>query len=134
MTDITETNIPAGFRFKKEDNNIILYRLVIDEDTSIPKILESIKIDTELHMQLQYNGMPIPLLKWFVEGQNAKLSRVSILEKLPAHIRETASQNYNVLIEELRKRQCYQPKGRPPYSAEVIRFALHLRYTSLQSY
>ena len=28
----------------------------------------------------------------------------------------------------------YQAKGRPPYSSAMIRFALHLRYTSLQSY
>ena len=28
----------------------------------------------------------------------------------------------------------YQAKGRPPYSSSMIRFALHLRYTSLQSY
>ena len=28
----------------------------------------------------------------------------------------------------------YQAKGRPPYSSATIRFALHLRYTSLQSY
>ena len=28
----------------------------------------------------------------------------------------------------------YQAKGRPPYSSAMIRFALYLRYTSLQSY
>ena len=28
----------------------------------------------------------------------------------------------------------YQAKGRPPYSSAMIRFALHLRYTLLQSY
>ena len=63
MTDITETNIPAGFSFKKEGNNIILKRSVIDEDTHFPNNLEAIKIDRESHIQLQYNGMPIPLPK-----------------------------------------------------------------------
>ena len=28
----------------------------------------------------------------------------------------------------------YRAKGRPPYSSAMIRFTLHLRYTSLQSY
>ena len=30
--------------------------------------------------------------------------------------------------------QGFNAKGRPPYSSAMIRFALHLRYTSLQSY
>ena len=34
----------------------------------------------------------------------------------------------------MKERMYYKPKGRPPYSAEMIRYALHLRYTSLQAY
>ena len=34
----------------------------------------------------------------------------------------------------MKERMYYNPKGRPPYSAEVISYALHLRYTSLQAY
>ena len=32
------------------------------------------------------------------------------------------------------ERHDYIPKVRPPYSVEMIRHALHLRYTSLQAY
>ena len=38
------------------------------------------------------------------------------------------------ILEELQKRRYYKPKGRPPYSAAIIRYALLLRYTSLQAY
>ena len=38
------------------------------------------------------------------------------------------------IMEELEQRKHMQPKGRPPYSAAVIRYALLLRYTSAQVY
>ena len=38
------------------------------------------------------------------------------------------------LLNEMLDISNYQAKGRPPYSSAMIRFALHLRYTSLQSY
>lgn len=46
----------------------------------------------------------------------------------------TAIENQQILLEELKQTALYKPKGRPPYSAAMIRFALHLRYTSLQAY
>ena len=38
------------------------------------------------------------------------------------------------LLNEMLDISNYQAKGRRPYSSAMIRFALHLRYTSLQSY
>ena len=38
------------------------------------------------------------------------------------------------ILNKLQKRQHYKPKGRPPFSADLIRFALLLRYTSRQAY
>ena len=38
------------------------------------------------------------------------------------------------LLNEMKNGLFYKPKGRPPYSAQIIRFALHLRYTSFQAY
>ena len=38
------------------------------------------------------------------------------------------------LLNEMLDISNYQAKGRPPHSSAMIRFALHLRYTSLQSY
>ena len=88
-----------------------------DKETKFPKILESIKVDLDLHVQLQYNGISVPLPQWFVQGHNARL-----LENLPAHIRNVVFDNYNELLDELNKRQFLKPKGRPPYSVEMIRY------------
>ena len=47
----------------------------MDDGTKFPKILESIKVDDDLHVQLQYNSMPLPLPLWFVQGHNGTLEK-----------------------------------------------------------
>ena len=54
---------------------MLCFHLVFDDATKVPKISESIKIDDDLHIQLQYNGMPLPLPQWFVQGHNATLKK-----------------------------------------------------------
>ena len=53
----------------------LYFHLVFDDGTKFPKILESIKVDDNLHVQLQYNSMPLPLPLWFVQGHNATLEK-----------------------------------------------------------
>ena len=69
-----------------------------------------------------------------LQGHNSPLEKVSMLENLPAHIRNVAFDNCNELLDELNKRQFLKPKGRPPYSEEMIRYGLHLRHTSFLAY
>ena len=57
--DLNESIAPAGFQFKELDN-CIMYLFGFD-GTKFSKILESIKVDDDLHVKLQYNGMPLPL-------------------------------------------------------------------------
>ena len=85
-------------------------------------------------MQLQYNGDPIPLPPWFIQGRTAKLTRVSMLINLPSYIRNVAVETPYTLLDEMNAQKYYKPKGRPPFSAAMIRFALHLRHTSAQAY
>ena len=133
LANLNETTAPDGFQFKKSNNHALFYNLVFDKETKFPKILESIKVDSGLHVQLQYNGIPVPLPQWFVQGHNAQLKNVSMLENLPAHIsNNVAFDNYNELLEELNKRQFLKTKGRPPYFIEMICYRLHLRHTSFQ--
>ena len=54
------------------------YNLVFDEETKFTIILESIKVDSDLHVQTQHNGTPVPLPQWFVQGHNAELKKVSM--------------------------------------------------------
>ena len=75
----------------------------------------------------------MPLSQWSVQGHNGTPKKVTYLEKFPAYIRNTATNNYNELLNELNRRNFYKPQGRTSY-ASVIRYALHLRYKSLQAY
>ena len=58
----------------------------------------------------------------------------SYLENFPAYTRNTATDYYNELLKELNQRNFYKRQGRPPYLSSMIRYALHLRYMSLQAY
>ena len=61
-----------------------------------------------------------------------------MLENFPTYIKNVVEEDpYSILNElqnELQKRQQYEPKGRPPFSADLIRYALLLCYTSRQAY
>ena len=132
--DLNKSIAPAGFQFKELDNHVLYFHLVFDDETKFPKILESIKVDNDLHVQLQCNGMPLPLPQWFVQGHKATLKKVSCLENFPAYIRNTVTGNCNELLNKLNQKKIFNPLGRPPYSASMIQYALHLRCTSLQAY
>ena len=132
--DLNANRCPAGYEFKKTDDCVIYYKLEFDEVTSFPKVFGSIRVDQEMHVQLQCNGNPLPLPLWFISGTDAKLRSYSQLENFPNDIKNaTENSNYS-LIDELERRRNFKPKGRPPYSATMIRFSLLLRYTSLQAY
>ena len=134
INDFNALHCPPEFEFRRFENSVIFYRLKFNEVSQFPTVLELIRIDDDLHVQLQYNGIPLPLPSWFVKGHNARLDKLSMLENFPPYIRSTAIENQQVLLNELKERELYKPKGRPPFSASMIRFALHLRYTSLQAY
>ena len=85
ISSLADLNQTAA-QFKKSNDHALFYNLVFDKETKFPKILESIKVDSDLHVQLQYNGIPITLQQWFVQGHIARLEKVTMLENLPAHI------------------------------------------------
>ena len=105
-------------------------------ETNFPHIFEAIKVDKDLHVQLQYEGTPLPLPQWFTHGHNAKLTKYSMLENFPPYIQGVISEKADqyTLLDELCKRKLFKPKGQPPYSPQMIRYALLLRYTSVQAY
>ena len=120
----------------KTSNAILYYNIVFHEESMMPQIMESIKVDENMRVELQYMGNPVPLPPWFVYGRDARLNNVTQLEELPKYIKDMASScnsEYSILTE-LEKRKYYKPTGRPPFSSEVIRFALLTRYTSAQAY
>ena len=67
--DLNESIAPVGFQLKELDNCII-YPFSFD-GTIFLKILESIKLDDDIHVKMQYNGMPLSLPQWFLQGNAA---------------------------------------------------------------
>ena len=88
-------SIAPGFQSKELDN-------YVDDEIKFLKILEFLKVDDDVHAQLQYNGMPLP--QWSVQGHNVTQKKVTYLENFPAYIRNTATDNYNELLNELNQR------------------------------
>ena len=113
----------SGFQYKKTDNCVVYYNLKFDDETSFPKVLEAIKVDRDLHVQLQFNRNPLSLTAWFTEGTDAKLNRFTMLENFPSYIKHLADVNPYSLLDEMENRRHHKPRGRPPYSSVMIRYA-----------
>ena len=132
--DLLEKSCLEGYHVMKMDTAVVYYNVEFRETNMMPQILESIKIDKNLKVELQYKGNPIPLPSWFVRCRDAKVNNLGQIENFPAHIREVANCGEFSILEELEKRKHYKPKGRPPFSSSMIRYALMLRHTSAQAY
>ena len=132
--ELNSSHSRMGFIAYKSENYILYYNLVYHEDTGFPEIKEAIKIDRDLRVYLQHESRPVPLPTWLIERKNGMISRHSMLQNLPGYIRNKSEEHSNSILDELQQQQYYKPKGRPPYSAEMMRFALLLRYTLSQSY
>ena len=89
--ELTDKHCPSGFQYEKTDNCVVYYNLKFDDETSFPKVLAAIKVDRDLHVQLQFNGNPLPLPPWFTEGTDAKLNRFTMLKKFPSYIKLMSS-------------------------------------------
>lgn len=124
---------PDGFLFQKNESDVMFYRIFYENNSKIP-FFESIKINTELHVQLFHKNSSIPLPEWFKRLNRCKLTSVSILDNLVSYMHNIAQEQSTVLLDEMKQICYYQRKGRKPYSSEMLRFALMQRYTSRQAY
>ena len=101
-----------------------------ENNDSIPEVTDCIRVEKNLHVKLFYKGSPLSLPEWFRHGRNCCLSRKSMMENFPVYFQSQA-EIFSSVFDELRE---YKFNKRPVYSAKVIRYALFLRYTSIQSY
>jgi hypothetical protein len=118
------------YHLKRYEDHAVFYALQVD-DLSVPKITVCIRVDSDLHVKLFYAGSPVPLPKWFCHGRTAKLTSKSMFENFPKYI-EDACVTHVSILEELR--QLKFTNCRPVHSANLIRYALMLRYSSLPAY
>ena len=82
FSELNSTHAPPGLKCTKSDNSIVYLNLTYVD--GFPVIFESIKVDQSLHVQLQFNGHPVPLPAWFTKGRNATLTRFSQLNNVNA--------------------------------------------------
>ena len=61
LGDLNEATAPDGFQLKNPMIIHCLITLYLIKKKKFRKIIESIKIDPDLYIQLQYNGIPVPL-------------------------------------------------------------------------
>ena len=87
FSELNSTHAPPGFQCTKSDNSIVFFNLKPSNVDGFPVMFESIKVDQSLHVQLQFNGHPVPLPAWFTKGRNATLTRFSQLKNFPNAIR-----------------------------------------------
>ena len=133
FADLSECNAPAGYKCDKDENCIVFYNVAINEKSGFPQVQEAIKIDKDLHVKLQFCCNSVPLPQWFVKGRTVQLSSFSMLDNFPPYLQSFKGKQNQLLIE-MGNQQHYKAKARVPFSAELIRFALLLRYTSAQAY
>ena len=60
FSELNSTHAPPAFQCTKSDNSIVFFNLTYVD--GFPVIFESIKVDQSLHVQLQFNGHPVPLI------------------------------------------------------------------------
>ena len=82
-------------------NTKIYFNLKYNVETSFPKVFESIRMDRNLHVLLQFNGNPVPL----IHGTDAKLKRFRMLENFPSYIKNIAGDKPYSFIDEKRKKE-----------------------------
>ena len=121
-----------NFQIDVSDNSVTTYRVVIS--SGIATVKECIHIDGKLNVKLSYEGSPIPLPSYIDRAEGSRLTSLDMLTNLPVYCKNAEGTCESDVIKELIKLQYYDPKGRPPYSANVLRFALIMRYTSNSAY
>ena len=60
----------------QKENVVVFYNVVFNEQ-SMPQIMETIKVDKNLKVELQCMGNPVPLPPWFVTCCDAKLNHLT---------------------------------------------------------
>ena len=61
LGDLNQSHYPPGFEVRQFEGCVIFHRLKFDIVSQVATIIESIRIDKDLHVQLQYNGIPLQL-------------------------------------------------------------------------
>ena len=78
--------------------------------------------------------MGVQFHRGFIQGRDVTINRISMLHNFPSYIQNVASSIPHSLLDQMKEQMYYKPKCHPPYSAEMIRYVLHLIYTEVQKF
>ena len=127
LSDIEDSLSLAGFLFK--NNDYVTFCKIEFSEKRAPEVTECIIIDKELHVKLFFKDCLVPSTV-VSQDTDCRLTKKSLLENFPVYLR-TYADNHSSIFEELLQ---YRFTKKPIYSANIIRYSLLLRYTSIQSY
>ena len=82
---LNESFSPSGYTFRENHDHALFYKLG-ENEMSIPEVIDCIRIDSELHVQPFFKGMPIPLSQWFRHRRDCRFSRKNMLKIFPAFL------------------------------------------------
>ena len=116
------------FSFSRYDDHAIFFKME-KNDLSVPEVTVCIRVDADLRVRLYHRGAPLPLPEWFRHGP-CKLTSKSMLQNFPHYV-EQKSTAFGEILDEVKQLRFQKS---PVYSANMIRYALLLRYSSLQTY
>ena len=134
LEDLKDRHAPPDFTLLRNAKNesVVFHKMEFDGD--FPKITMAISIDKELHVKLQLNGSPVPLPEFFRKSSSCKLTCATSLTEFANYMRNLTDNENFPFLDELVERRNYDPRGRPPYSAALMRYALLIYHTSRQAY
>ena len=99
---LKESDGPPGFSFQKFKSRVLYYRIFFYETNpnSICPHMESIQIDSSLHVKLQHKGSHIPLPEWFKRSKY-KVNSVSILVNFVSYMHNFVEMNPTTVLDEM---------------------------------
>ena len=115
------------FFISKNSDKFTFYRLETKDD-GVPEVTECIIVDSHLHVRLFFRGSY--LLFHFLLGSEKVGVQNWLATKLVKSLRKETEESNKILYELLKLRYL----KRPIYSANLLRFSLMSRYTSIPAY
>ena len=120
FNELNESCAPEGFLFKRGPDFVIYFNLEEENEFGIPFVNVSIRIDSNLRVNLFLKGSPVPHPEWFRKGNHTdcKLTSKGMIINFVNHLRIASKLS---LLDELMQIKNYKPKGRPAYSTDILR-------------
>ena len=131
--DLSQISSPSVI--KKDENEAIFYKIEAHSVLSFPQVSETIAVDKMLRVELFSVASPC-LPESFRKGSDCCLRKKLMLENFPSYIRNffEVKKLPDDTLSELELIRYKKPVDKSKYSANMLRYALLLRYTSAQAY